>query len=166
MTDLSSDSPATMMTDREGDTRRWGGTVLREEPTLGKYLLSPKPSTESSLWIPNLPTDSAQAWSGCGHGKDPAGLRWSTSTEAGGRYLTADHLRSPGNRIREHTNTDKNRGAPEPRKGGPHSPAHSTAGGHVSSHKTTESPVSTQGALSLWGPETTNPLIVHSGGFS
>ena len=51
-----SDSPATMTTDREGYARRWGGTVLREEPTLGKYLLSPKPATESSLWLPNFRT--------------------------------------------------------------------------------------------------------------
>ena len=70
-----SDSPATMTTDREGYTRRWGGTVLREEPTLGKYLLSPKTGYRVLTLAPEFP-DSAQAWSGCGHGKDPAGLRW------------------------------------------------------------------------------------------
>lgn len=56
--------------------------------------------------------------------------------------------------------------ASKPRKRKPHSPMHSTMGGHVTTHKMMETPVYTQHAIPPWGPENTYPLASsHSGNF-
>lgn len=147
------------MTDREGDTQRQEDTLCSGKNQHWKNTSSPqshlhnlhcRSQTSRLRTNPDMGVDTGRPLQGQ--------VRVSMSTEVGGHSLIADCLRSPRNRIRMLTNTDVGRGsASESRKGGSHSPTNSTTGGHITTHKTTEAPVSTQCALPPWGPETTHP---------
>lgn len=132
----------------------------------GKIPTLPKTVYRVLTLAPEFP-DSAQAWSGCGHGKDPTGLRWGEHKHRSRRTLPdcrpSEEPQEHNLRAHKHRGGSRSTGA---QKGGTPQPRAQHSRRPRPSHKTTEAPVSTQGALPLWGPETTNPLTVHSGGFS